>query len=420
MKVVIIGAGLAGISAGHRLNKDYFIIEKNLKPGGLCRTDMVDGFTFDYTGHFLHIRSKETEKLIFSNVKVPLKKIARKSFIFSKGVYTGYPYQVNNYGLPYDTVAENITGFIRAKMAGPASQKNFKEWVSTALGEGIAKNFMFPYNLKLFKYPLDKLTVKWLGRFVPNPGISEIMHGIMPKGREDVGYNAHFYYPSKGGIETVVRGLFEKVKKNTLLGSTVNKIDIKRKIVYYDSGHEAPYSSLISTMPLKELLRVVNDRELNGYAKKLEATSVYSLNIGFKKSGPIGKHWVYVPEKEYPFYRIGFPSEITESNAPKGHSSVFTEVSYRGAAPKNIDNGIIKGLIGMGIIGSKRDITVKHAMILKDAYVIYNEEREWVLPAIKKILEKNNIHTAGRWGNWEYGSMEDAILEGLALGERLK
>jgi UDP-galactopyranose mutase len=420
LKTVIIGAGFAGISAGYKLQKDYTIIEKNLRPGGLCRTDIVNGFTFDYTGHFLHLRKKEAESFIMGSLKAPLKKIARKAFIYSQGVYTGYPYQVNNYGLPYGVVAENLTGFIRAKMKGPASTANFKEWILTALGTGIAKNFMFPYNSKLLRYPLDKLTIKWLGRFVPNPGIDDIMRGILPTGEENLGYNAGFYYPQSGGIETVVRGVFDRVKKNALLGSTVKKIDMKKKLLYYDSGHTMEYGSIISTMPLKELLKAVNDKELNSYITKLKATSVYSLNVGFKKHGSIGKHWVYVAEKNYPFYRIGFPSEVVESNAPKGFSSVFTEVSFKGMVPKGIDTKIIKGLLDMGIIKSKKDIVLTHPMVLKDAYVIYNEEREWILPAITKILEKNNIYTAGRWGNWEYSAMEDAILEGFEMGEKLK
>src|ERR1035437_10134214 len=110
MKTIIIGAGFAGLSAGHRLKKDYLILEKNERPGGLCRTDIVDGFTFDYTGHFLHLRKPETKKFILENSEVPLKSISRKASIYSHGVYTGYPYQVNSFGLPAEIISENVTG----------------------------------------------------------------------------------------------------------------------------------------------------------------------------------------------------------------------------------------------------------------------------------------------------------------------
>ena len=420
MKTIIIGAGFAGLSAGHRLKKDYVILEKNERPGGLCRTDVVKGFTFDYTGHFLHLRRPEIQKFIFGNLSTPLKKISRKAFIYSHGVYTGYPYQVNNFGLPPEVVSENLIGFMKAKFKGQASQENFKQWILTALGEGIAKNFMFPYNSKLFKTPLEKMTVKWMGRFVPSPGIDEVMKGILPKGEASMGYNAHFYYPQNGGIESVIKGVYKKIRDKVRLNTEVKKIDLKNKTVYMSDKTKEQYTSLISTLPLNEIAKLTGDKELISLAKQLKAVSVYSLNIGFKPKKPINRHWVYVPESNYPFYRIGFPSEVMASAAPEGLSSVFTEVSYNKAIPKGIDAKIIKGLIDMDIIGSKKDIVVKHPMILKDAYVIYDKEREVVVPQMKKLLEKHGIYTAGRWGSWEYGSMEDAIIEGFGAAERAR
>ena len=69
-KVIIIGAGLTGLSAAYHLEKkgfnDYLIVEKEDSPGGLCRSIKQDGFTFDYTGHLLHSNNAYfSEFLIF-------------------------------------------------------------------------------------------------------------------------------------------------------------------------------------------------------------------------------------------------------------------------------------------------------------------------------------------------------------------
>ena len=50
-KCIILGAGLAGLSAAHHLKKDYQIFEKEVSPGGLCRSRHIDGYIFDYDGH---------------------------------------------------------------------------------------------------------------------------------------------------------------------------------------------------------------------------------------------------------------------------------------------------------------------------------------------------------------------------------
>src|SRR5204863_4742970 len=64
-RIVIIGGGLAGMSAGHHLAEhDPIVFEKESAIGGLCRSFTQDGFTFDCTGHLIHLKKAETRELI--------------------------------------------------------------------------------------------------------------------------------------------------------------------------------------------------------------------------------------------------------------------------------------------------------------------------------------------------------------------
>ena len=71
-KIVILGAGLAGLSAAFHIereknklkNVDYEIFEKEMKAGGLCRTEVINGFSFDNSGHLLHLKNEYTRTLI--------------------------------------------------------------------------------------------------------------------------------------------------------------------------------------------------------------------------------------------------------------------------------------------------------------------------------------------------------------------
>lgn len=274
---------------------------------------------------------------------------------------------------------------------------------------------MFPYNRKLWKYPLEKLTVNWMGRFVPSTTIENILKGLYKNNDLNVGYNVYFYYPEKGGIESIVKSFYKKVKDKVFLNAMVKKVDLLKKIVYYNDK-TIKYDNLIITMSLKEFLKLIDDK-ISIFYNKLKATSVYALNIGFISKEKIDKNWVYVPEKNFIFYRIGFPHTFSSFNVPSGYSSLFAEISFKDKIPQNAKEKCINDLIKMGIIKKRKDIKIIYPMVLKDAYVIYNKERERILPLIMGKIKKYDIYTAGRWANWEYSSMEDAIKEGFAVAD---
>jgi len=48
------------------------------------------------------------------------------------------------------------------------------------------------------------------------------------------------------------------------------------------------------------------------------------------------------------------------------------------------------------------------------AYVIFDQNYEHCRELILEFLAGQNIMTAGRWGGWGYGGMEDALLDGVA------
>ena len=151
--IVIVGAGLAGLSTAYHLGAvPYRMFERELEAGGLCRSYQVNGFTFDMTGHLLHFRQEKIKELVEQLLAGRLARHVRRSFIYSHRTYTEYPFQVNTYGLPPEVVRDCLLGFI-ATLTEPTGASHappsFKAWILDNLGEGFARHFMVPFNEKL-------------------------------------------------------------------------------------------------------------------------------------------------------------------------------------------------------------------------------------------------------------------------------
>ncbi len=97
-------------------------------------------------------------------------------------------------------------------MARPASPANFLEWSRQTFGEGITKHFMQPYNFKVWGIDPSRMSSDWIAGRVLTPSFDEVIEGALHRGRPDMGPNARFGYPLKGGCEMFVAGLAQRVE----------------------------------------------------------------------------------------------------------------------------------------------------------------------------------------------------------------
>jgi protoporphyrinogen oxidase len=437
--IVILGAGLAGLTAAGHLRRagrtDLLVLEREARAGGLCRSEQVDGYTFDYTGHFLHFRRPEIQSWVSGLVGDNLHKVVRRAVIYSSGTYTPYPFQANTHGLPTEVVKECVLGFVEATVKAQVSgqtgsttdnpDQSFEDWILNTLGTGIAKHFMIPYNTKLWTIPPKEMTTEWMGRFVPRPTLEEVIDGALVDRRDKpFGYNAYFFYPVAGGIQVLPNALTPEAGP-IRLKTEVTAIDVAKRQLTLKDQAPVHYETLISTMPLKTLvsmLRPVPD-EIRSYGLKLRHNAVLSVNIGVEGRQLSEHNWVYFPGSETVFYRLGFPSNSSPNVTPAGASSVTAEIAYSDARPLGDRAAVIRqvkaDLERIGVLRRGDRIGVEACFDIPCAYVLYDRERRRAVAEIHRWLNEHGIHSVGRYGGWEYSSMEDAIWSGKEIAERV-
>lgn len=435
--IVILGGGLAGLSTAWHLEKagyKYHLFEKESRVGGLTRSEIIEGFTFDFTGHLLHFKDQYVKDLILQLLGENINYVERSSWIFSKNVYTRYPFQTNTFGLPEEVVKECIIGFVEAKYGKNGADlnktvskdaredKTFEDWIYENFGRGIAKHFMIPYNQKLWTVHPRDLTCDWMGRFVPQTSLEQILDGALSDQSKKIGYNAYFYYPLQGGIESLPRA-FASSLSNIHVDSEGCEIDLKERMITFKNGEKIHYHKLISSIPLPRLVSMIKPlpSQIRDSVRNLQYNSVFDINLGINRNVS-DKHWIYFPEPEYVFYRVGFPSNFSPFMAPEGTSSLYIEISYSDNKPLDKKMAIERAkedLIKAHILRDSDRILVEKCLDIKCAYVIYDRNHKSTVAQIKDFLRENDIYTIGRYGSWEYSGMEDAMLQGRDLANKI-
>jgi len=155
----VIGGGLAGLACARELGESCTLLEAEDRLGGLCRTDVIDGFSFDWTGHWLHARDPEMRKAIEERwLAGNLLHVQRRARIHSEGVWTTFPYQFHLHGLPPRIIADCVLGFIdatlgpAARSCGPAAAE-CGEFILRDLGEGSPATSCFRTTRSSTRFP---------------------------------------------------------------------------------------------------------------------------------------------------------------------------------------------------------------------------------------------------------------------------
>ncbi len=429
--VLILGGGLAGLSAARHLGergvRSRLVVEAKDRVGGTAGSVTAGGFTFDYTGHLLHLHDPHGQALILDLLKDNLATHERKAWIYSQGAFTRYPFQANTKGLPAATIAECVAGFLETvhRPRPLARAPDFLSWSRATFGDGITRRFMRPYNEKLWRMKLSELTTEWQGRFVPKPSAAEVVYGALTEKNKLFGYNAVFRYPVRGGIQSLPDALAGRLEPGIVrVGSPVVAVDLREKTAVVRGLGEVRYERLVNTLPLNVFLDLA--APLPAAVKQarvaLRWNTVWNLNIGIDRPAPADKHWIYYPEKRFPFYRVGYSSNFSPNIAPEGHAALYLEAARPGGARVDRDEleaAMIKGLREAGLLRRSDEISAKIWMPVPVGYVVYDRARTPAVGAIFRYLKTLGVESIGRYGAWKYSFMEETILDGKRCAERL-
>ncbi|MRV73753.1 NAD(P)-binding protein [Duganella sp. FT92W] len=457
---VIIGGGPTGLSAAYHLGADTVLLERNATVGGWCRSIQDNGFTFDHAGHIMFSNDPYVLKLYDVLLGDNQHWQMREAWVYSKQVFTRYPFQGALYGLPPDVIKECIVGAIEARYGNAEAAKpagcalpdvedccadgttdtanashsavqpgprNFEEFIYKVWGAGIARHFAIPYNRKLWTVPLSEMETSWLGGRVPLPDLGEIIDGALQPVPRPMGPNARFGYPRRGGFQALMNGFLPHIKGRIELDADVAQVLPAEKTVALRDGRRFQYDQLISTMPLPELVKLIGAQapaHVRAAAQGLRHISIRCVNIGIGRENVTDKHWIYYPEDTI-FHRIFVQGNASpECNAPGGFG-ITCEISYSPWKPLPIDGEelvrrCIADCIKVGMMTPEDTVLTTSLVDMPYAYVVYDHARAQNVKTVREWLARHDIILAGRYSEWEYYNSDHAFLAGKKAAETVQ
>jgi protoporphyrinogen oxidase/glycosyltransferase involved in cell wall biosynthesis len=467
-RAVVIGGGPTGLSAAFHLGKDSLLLEQNDRVGGWCRSVVDQGFTFDHAGHIMFSNDPYVHELYTLLLGDNVHWQDREAWIYSKQVYTRYPFQGALYGLPHEVLKECIVGAIEARFGPlkgapssslspckaesitdccadgitasatpliptppPAAQNgtqtyaNFEEFIYGVWGWGVAKHFAIPYNRKLWAVPLSEMETSWLGGRVPLPDLEEMIDGALRPVAKPQGPNARFGYPLRGGFQALMDGFLPHLRGDIKLEARVSRVvPSKHQVVLADGGSHS-YDKLISTMPLTNLVDLVGDEaplRVRQAARQLRQVSVRCVNLGVAREKLTDKHWIYYPEDTV-FHRIFVQGNASPHNNAPGGFALTCEITYSPQKPLPCDGEALIDLciadcIRVGMFDADDVVVARNQVDMPCAYVVYDHARAANVAAIRDWLAGHDIELAGRYAEWEYYNSDHAFIAGKRAAEK--
>lgn len=427
--IAILGSGMAGFGAAHRLHVEghrAVLYEKRPYYGGHTASyAFANGFTIDEGPHVSFTNVERIQKLLADSVNQKFERLRTKVNNHWKGHWIKHPAQCNLYGLPQDLTINILKDFIHAQHHEYGEIKNYRDWLHASFGKTFAETFPMEYTVKYHTTTADNMSTDWVGPRLYRANIEEVLRGALSPSTPDVHYIDQFRYPSHGGFVSYLQMFMEQA--NLHLDHELVEIHPSRKELRFKNGKVAPYDHLVSSMPLPDLIKMIVGvpADVLEASQKLSCSTVVIVSIGVNRADLIDAHWTYFYDRDYFFTRLSTPHLQSPHNVPPGCGSLQAECYYSAKyrpldrTPDECIEPVIQDLKRCGVLREEDTVLFKHSMLVPYANVIFDLERAPALTVVHGYLDDIGIAYCGRYGDWAYIWTDESFMSGENAAQKV-
>lgn len=448
-----MGAGLAGLSAGHHLKGKgpVVLLEEKEHPGGHIFSHIRDGFTWDEGPHVSFTKSEYVRALFAENTGGEFLEYPVVAGNWFRGSWIEHPAQCFLHQIAQPLRSQALESFRRRRAHGRtgATPGNYEEWLREAFGDVFAEHFPLVYTEKYWTVPAARLGTDWIGKRVYYPKEEDVVAGSRGPLPEKKHYITRVRYPARGGYWSFARRLADGLEIRQR--ARVNRINLQDRKVSCADGREFSFRRLVNTLPLPQFLEACGPlpNEVEEAKGALSCSQLLLVNVSAPHPTQRPENWIYVYDREMASTRINCTEKLSPHNAPAGSTGVQVEVYGSRHRPLWADDEatgrqVLAELEQMGLIDREARATF-HTHRVPWANVIFTHETRGALETIWRWLEGHGLarnpqdtdpmtdwdqaeregpgraatlEMAGRFAEWKYHWTDDCVLRGRQIGAR--
>lgn len=451
MQVLILGAGLAGLSAAWHLQRQghsVCIVERGEHVGGLASSVQVGPYTLDHGPHRFHSRDPELAQHFREVLDDEVVTCERRSRIHLRGEYFDYPLRLGNVlrRMPTHVLARAGLDYLWARAQrrlAPTPERDFESWVVARFGRTLYEEFFGAYTAKAWRMPCDQISSDWAAQRISQTDLWDVFVKTLrpPRDGADRSLVTHFEYPARGGIGALAESYASKIRAlggELRLGTTMEQIELEdgqvARVLCRHAGELEVFEPdhVVNTTPLPVALTRVTERgapwlddAARAACEGLRFIGIVFVTLEVQRPRVMDDHWVYFPSPDLTVHRASEFKNFAASSAPEDSTAICCEITCLpgderwSLSPDEAADLARRDLVRAGLLapGEGRPLHLSREAHAYPVYDLqYRERLEHLRTAARRIP---NLHTTGRQGLYRYNNMDHSIAMGRKVARAL-
>jgi protoporphyrinogen oxidase len=440
MKVAIIGAGPAGMTAAYALTKEgveVTVYEASPQVGGLSKTLDLWNQKIDLGPHRFFSSDTRVNELWLEVVGEDYEMVDRLTRIYYKNKFFYYPLKpfdaLRKLGLWQATLC--MFSYMGERISPTKQDGSFENWVVSRFGRRLFNTFFKTYSEKLWGISCKELDADFAAQRIKKLSLfAAIWNGLFGgKKNKHKTLVDQFAYPLRGtgmvyeNMATYVNANGGKVLCNTPVQRVLTENGKATQIELTDGTIES-YDHIISSMPISLLVTRLPEvpEAVKTAANTLKFRNTVLVYLNVHETDLFPDNWLYVHSADLQMGRLtNFRNWVPD--ILNGEKTTIVVLEYWCYNEDEMWSTSDEDLIELGKqelrkTGLIKDAEISEGMVYKipRCYPVYDQGyKERLKPVEDYLSTVDGLSVIGRYGAFKYNNQDHSILMGLLAAENI-